>query len=40
MKLEKDANNRLGIFFFYDKKGIVDKYVTYLLDDLSQNLKN
>lgn len=40
MKLEKDANNRLGIFFFYDKKGIVDKYVTYLLDDLSQNLKD
>ncbi len=40
MKLEKNVNNRLGIFFFYDKKGIVDKYVTYLLDDLTQNLKD
>lgn len=40
MKLDKDANNRLGIFFFYDKQGIVDKYVTYLLDDLIRNLKD
>lgn len=26
--------NRLGIFFFYDKDGIVDDYVTYLLNGI------
>ena len=30
--------NRGCIFFFYDGQGIVDRYVTYLLDDLVKNL--
>lgn len=34
------GNNRLGIFVFFDKDGIVDDYVTYLLDDLSKSLKD
>lgn len=29
---------RLGIFVFFDKEGIVEDYVTYLLNDLLQNL--
>ena len=29
--------NRLVIYFFYDKDGIVDDYVTYLLDDVRKN---
>ncbi len=29
---------RAGIFVFYDKDGIVDRYVEYLLQDLNQNL--
>lgn len=31
--------NRLGIFVFFDNDGIVDDYVTYLLDDIIVNLK-
>ena len=27
-------NKRLGIYFFYDKQGIVDRFVPYFLDDL------
>ena len=34
MKINLENNNRLGIFVFFDKDGIVDDYVTYLLDDL------
>ena len=30
--------NRLGVFVFYDKDGIVDDYVPYLLNDLKENL--
>ena len=26
------------IYFFYDKSGVVDDYVTYLLDDLVKNI--
>lgn len=33
MRIEK-AGNRLGIFFFYDNDGIVDEYVTYLLNGM------
>ena len=29
---------RLGIYFFYDKDGIVDDYNIYLLNDLKENL--
>lgn len=32
--------NRLGIFFFYDKDGIVDNYVVYLLEEMKKNLKD
>ncbi len=34
------ANNqpRYCIFFFYDRDGIVDRYVTYLLEDLCKNM--
>lgn len=34
MKLLKEHVSRLGIYFFYDKDGIVDRFVTYMLDDL------
>lgn len=40
MKLKNNTKNRLGIFVFFDKEGIVDDYVTYLLDDLSKHLKD
>ena len=33
----KDAK-RLAIYFFYDRRGIVDRYVPYFLDDLSKNV--
>ena len=29
---------RLGIFCFFDKEGIVDSYIDYLLEDLKKNL--
>lgn len=29
---------RLGIFFFYEKNGDVDEFITYYLEDLSKNL--
>lgn len=32
------AKNRLGVFVFFDKDGIVDDYVPYLLNDLKENL--
>ena len=31
-------NSRLGIFVFFDKDGIVDEYVLYLLNDMIENL--
>lgn len=36
--VNKDKLKRLGIFFFYDKEGIVDDYVTYFLNDLKLSL--
>lgn len=33
-----DQKKRIGVFVFYDKDGIVDDYVIYLLRDLSQVL--
>ncbi len=32
--------NRLGIFVFYDKDGIVDRYVCYLLSTMREHLTN
>ena len=29
---------RLGIYFFYDKNGIVDRYIPYFLEDFKKNL--
>ena len=37
MKLLRDHINRLGIYFFYDKDGIIDSYVPYLIRDLNEN---
>lgn len=34
----KDGQKRGCIYFFFDKDGIVDDYVIYLLDDLIQNI--
>ncbi|SEC12784.1 rhamnosyltransferase [Paenibacillus sp. GP183] len=31
---------RLGIFFFYDEQGIVDDYITILLDDMKKNVSD
>ncbi|MGK2348305.1 rhamnan synthesis F family protein [Actinomyces sp. W5033] len=33
-----DSPTRLGIFFFYDADGVVDRYVEVLLEDLLDNL--
>ncbi len=35
---EKKAIKRLAIFFFYDKDGIVDDYIPYMLNDLNKNI--
>lgn len=31
-------SRKLAIYFFYDKKGIVDRYVPYFLKDLKENV--
>lgn len=33
-----DKRKRLAIFFFYDKDGIVDDYIPYMLEDLNKNI--
>ena len=38
MLINSENAKRLAIFFFYDRKGIVDRYVPYLLDDLKKNV--
>lgn len=38
MRLNEGSINRCGIFLFYDKDGIVDDYVIYLLEDLKKNV--
>lgn len=39
--LVNDKNkNRIGIYFFYDKDGIVDQYVSYFLDDFCMHVKD
>jgi Lipopolysaccharide biosynthesis protein len=37
--LTQPPKNRLGIFFFYDKDGIVDEYVNVLLQDMKKHMK-
>ena len=39
MKLNGDAK-RLLIFFFYDKDGIVDRYIPYMLEDMKENVND
>lgn len=39
MLLNEDAK-RLLIFFFYDKDGVVDRYIPYMLNDMKQNVKD
>lgn len=39
MKINPDTANRLGIFFFYDKDGVVDRYVTFFIENLMQSIK-
>lgn len=34
---QKEHVNRLVIYFFYDADGIVDRYVPYMLEDVSRN---
>ena len=40
MKLIKDDIKRCAIFLFYDRDGIVDDYVVYLLKELKKNVDN
>ncbi len=35
-----DKPNRLLVFFFYDREGIVDNYIPYMLDDLNKNVSD
>lgn len=38
MKLDQKKNiERLAIYFFYDADGIVDRYVSYMLEDMNRN---
>jgi rhamnosyltransferase len=38
MFADKMHVKRLGIYFFYDKDGIVDDYNLFLLNDLKENI--
>ena len=39
MKFEHSGEvRRLAIYFFYDKEGVVDDYIPYLLKDLKENV--
>lgn len=38
MLVKSENAKRLAIYFFYDKRGIVDRYVPYFLDDLKKNV--
>ena len=37
MILNKTSIQRLVIFFFYDADGVVDRYITYMLEDIKKN---
>ena len=38
MKLDKSQVQRCAIFLFFDKDGIVDKYIENMLADLQKNV--
>lgn len=38
MKLKEGSIKRCAIFLYYDRQGIVDDYVIYLLNDLNKNI--
>lgn len=38
MRLKEGSIKRCAIFLYYDKQGIVDDYVIYLLNDLNKNI--
>lgn len=38
MLIKSENAKRLAIYFFYDKRGIVDRYVPYFLEDLKKNV--
>lgn len=40
MKLSKLKNNRLVIYFFYDRDGIVDDYIIYMLNEIKSHVRD
>lgn len=38
MKLEKGNVKRCGLFLYFDKQGIVDDYISYMLNDLKKSV--
>ena len=40
MVLDKLTAKRLLIYFIYDRDGIVDDYIFYMLDDLDKNVED
>ena len=40
MRIAEGSPNRLGIFFFYDRDGVVDRYVEVLLEDMTKSLSD
>ena len=40
MKISKSDNNRLIIYFFFDRDGIADRYVLYMLQELKKNSRD
>lgn len=40
MKLKKGSTNRGIVYFFYDRQGVVDRYVIYMLEHLKQCCKD
>ncbi len=38
MIIDSASKKRLAIFFFYDEDGIVDEYISYLLEDMCKNI--
>ena len=37
-QIQPGKNKRLAIYFFYDKDGVVDDYIPFLLKDLNENV--
>lgn len=40
MLSNKKEIKRLAIYFFYDRDGVVDDYITYMLEDLNKNISD